>query len=518
MIKEIDLSVTPDFIHNYDYIKKLSAEKLKLNFNEINSVLILKRSIDSRRKPIFHIKVNVFINESPQIFQPKFCFNKVSEKRKVIIIGSGPAGLFAALKLIELGIQPIIFERGKNVRDRRFDLKSIMQNGIVNENSNYCFGEGGAGTYSDGKLYTRSNKRGNVNRIIDLLIYHGANSEISIDAHPHIGSNKLPKIIQNIRETILNCNGEINFNSQVTDFIISDKKIKGVIVNNSEEFFADSVIVATGHSARDIYEIFKKNNLKLESKPFAIGVRIEHPQALIDSIQYHSKIRHENLPAANYNLTCQIDKKGVYSFCMCPGGIIIPASTNQEELVLNGMSVSKRNSPFANSGLVVEVNENDWKHLSHFKEFAGLKFQHEIEKLAFKFGGGNQTAPTQRITDFVKNRISQNLPKSSYIPGILSSPLHELFPKQIVESLKKSILEFNKKMKGYFTDEAQILAVESRTSSPIRIPRDKETLMHIDIVGIFPSGEGAGYAGGIVSAAIDGERCTEKALVFLNKN
>ncbi|MBK7106158.1 MAG: FAD-binding protein [Ignavibacteriae bacterium] len=515
MIKEIDISIPPDFINDYDFIKNLSAEKLNLNFSEINNVVILKRSIDSRRKPIFFLKVNVFVNESPKEIQSNFNFNPVKENKKVIIIGSGPAGLFAALKLIELGIKPIIFERGKNVRDRRFDLKSIMQNGIVNPNSNYCFGEGGAGTYSDGKLYTRSNKRGNVSRILDLLIYHGANPEIAIDAHPHIGSNKLPKIIQNIRETILKCNGEIHFNSRVTDFIISEKKIKGVIVNNSEEYFADSVIVSTGHSARDIYEMFKKNNLKLESKPFAIGVRIEHPQALIDSIQYHSKIRHENLPAANYSLACQINDKGVYSFCMCPGGIIIPASTNQGELVLNGMSVSKRNSPFANSGLVVEVNEKDWKHLNHFKEFSGLEFQKEIEELAFKIGGANQTAPAQRVTDFVKNKISQNLLKSSYIPGLISANLNELFSKQISESLKKSLFEFNKKMKGYFTEEAQILAVESRTSSPIRIPRDKETLMHIDVEGLFPAGEGAGYAGGIVSAAIDGERCAEKSVKFI---
>lgn len=515
MKKELDLSVTPDFIHNYDYIKKLSAEKLKLNIKEIDSVVIFKKSIDSRRKPIFRIKVNVFINESPKDIQTEIDFKPVSGNKKVIIIGSGPAGLFAALRLIELNIKPIILERGKNVRDRRFDLKSIMQNGIVNSDSNYCFGEGGAGTYSDGKLYTRSNKRGNVNRILDLLIYHGANKEIAVDSHPHIGSNKLPKLIQSIRETILNCNGEIHFNSKVTDFILGVKNIKGVIVNNNKEIIADSVIVGTGHSARDIYEIFKNHNLKLKAKPFAMGVRIEHPQALIDSIQYHSKTRHENLPAANYSLACQVDNKGVYSFCMCPGGIIIPSSTGQNEVVLNGMSVSKRNSPFANSGLVVEVNENDWGKYNEYGEFAGLMLQKEIENIAFKLGGGNQIAPAQRITDFVKNKISQNLPKTSYIPGTKSVLINEIFSKKIVESLKKSLKVFDKKMKGYFTEESQILAVESRTSSPIRIPRDRETLMHIDVEGLFPTGEGAGYAGGIVSAAIDGERCAERVLDYL---
>ncbi|MBK7981718.1 MAG: FAD-dependent oxidoreductase [Ignavibacteriae bacterium] len=517
MIKELELSVLPDFINDYDYLKKLSAENLKLNTNEIDSILILKKSIDSRRRTVFRIKINVFINETPKEINSNFQFNPVNKNKKVIIIGSGPAGLFSALKFIESGVKPIIFERGKNVRDRRFDLKSVMKNGIVNEDSNYCFGEGGAGTYSDGKLYTRSNKRGNVNRILDLLIYHGANKEIAVDAHPHIGSNKLPKIIQNIRETILNCNGEIHFNSKVTDFILAEKKIIGVVVNNSEEYYADSVIVATGHSARDIYEIFKKHNLKLDAKPFAVGVRIEHPQELIDSIQYHSKIRHENLPAANYSLACQVNNKGVYSFCMCPGGIIIPASTNQNELVLNGMSVSKRNSPYANSGIVVEVNEKDWQHLTHFKEFAGLKFQQELEISAYQFGGGKQSAPAQRLTDFTNNKNSKSLPKSSYIPGLKSANLNELFPKQISDSLKKSLMEFNKKMKGFYTEEAQILAIESRTSSPIRIPRNSETLMHVEIEGLFPAGEGAGYAGGIVSAAVDGERCAEKSASYLTQ-
>lgn len=516
MIKEVELSLIPQNLHNYDLIKKLASQKLKINESEINSVKIVKKSIDARKKPIFRLRMNVYINESPINEIPSFNFKPVTSKKNVIIIGSGPAGLFAALRAIELNIKPIVLERGKIVRDRRFDLKSIMQDGFVNPDSNYCFGEGGAGTYSDGKLYTRSNKRGNVNRIIDILIYHGANEEIKIDAHPHIGSNKLPKIIENIRNTIIDCNGEIRFSSKVTDFIISENKLNGVIINNSEELVGNGVILATGHSARDIYEIFDRRKILIESKPFAMGVRIEHPQEIIDQIQYKSKHRHENLPASNYNLNCQVNQKGVYSFCMCPGGIIIPASTENDELVLNGMSVSKRNSPFANSGLVVEVNESDWKHLNHFGKFAGLMYQKEIEKLAFDCGGGKQIAPAQRITDFVYKRQSKNLPESSYIPGSLSSPLHEILPKGISDRLRKSLQIFNKRMKGYFTEEAQILAVESRTSSPIRIPRGKETLMHVQIQGLFPSGEGAGYAGGIVSAAIDGERCAEAFVNYSN--
>lgn len=516
MIKEIDISIPPDFIKNYDFIKKQCARKIKLNLAEITLVKIIKRSIDARKKPIFRLRVSVFINEKP-IKDKRTCnYKPVKSNKKIIIVGSGPAGLFAALRLIELGIKPIIVERGKNIRDRRFDLKEIMQNGLVNSDSNYCFGEGGAGTYSDGKLYTRSNKRGNVNRILDILIYHGADSEIAVDAHPHIGSNKLPKIIQAIRGTIIKCEGEIHFNSKVTDFITENDKLKGVIINDQNEMLGDGVILATGHSARDIYYLLGHKKITIEPKPFAMGVRIEHPQALIDSIQYHSKTRHENLPAANYSLACQIDNKGVYSFCMCPGGIIIPAATDKDELVLNGMSVSKRNSPYANSGLVVEVNENDWKHLKSHGVFAGLEFQKEIELKAFNFGGKNQIAPAQRITDFTKNTLSTKLPDSSYIPGTKPVLMTKIFPKQIVRSLKKSLFVFNKRMKGYYSEEAQILAVESRTSSPIRIPRNKETLMHVELEGLFPCGEGAGYAGGIVSAAIDGEKCAEASSKFVS--
>lgn len=518
MKKEIEIVIPPKFINDYNYLHQIVAKKLHLADEDISAVQVVRRSIDARMKnPIYRIKVNVYVNEKPIDLYQKVDFKPLQTDKKVIVVGFGPAGMFASLKLIELGVKPIVFERGKDVQARRKDLRAIQQEGIVNPDSNYCFGEGGAGTYSDGKLYTRSTKRGNVNRILSILVQHGAQPEILLDAHPHIGSNKLPKVVTSIRNTIQNCGGEVHFNSKVTDLIISNKTIIGVVINNDQEFYADAVILAVGHSARDIYYLLHKKNIKLEIKPFAMGVRIEHPQALIDEIQYHSKIRDVNLPSSSYDLACQIDGKGVYSFCMCPGGIIIPASTSSDELVLNGMSVSKRNSQFANSGLVVSIDEKDWIDYLEYGVFAGLEFQKYVEKLAFESGGKNQKAPAQRITDFVNSKISSSLPKTSYIPGTTSAPLHELLPPSIVIYLKKSLLEFNKKMKGYYTEEAQILAAESRTSSPIRILRDHNTLMHLEVEGLFPSGEGAGYAGGIVSAAIDGERCAEGALNYIFK-
>lgn len=516
MIKEIEISVLPSYVDDYSFHKNESAKLLRLSKEEITAVQVIRRSIDARlRIPHYKLKLLVYINENYiDILQP-IQFKEVKTKKSAIIIGMGPAGMFAALKLIELGIKPIIFERGKDVQQRRRDLRQIQQFGIVNENSNYCFGEGGAGTYSDGKLYTRATKRGDIKRILTILVQHGANKDILVDTHPHIGSNKLPKIVQHIRETILNCGGEIYFNSLVTDLIIENNNIKGVVVNNEKEYFAKAVVLATGHSARDIFYLLNNKKILIEKKPFAVGVRIEHPQKLIDEIQYHSKEKDPNLPASSYNLSCQIDDKGVYSFCMCPGGIIIPASTSQNELVLNGMSVSKRNSPFANAGFVVTVDERDWQIKNKFGVFAGVEFQKDIERIMFEYGGKNQKAPAQRITDFVKNKLSSSLPKSSYIPGTISAPLHELLQKQIVTSLKKSLFVFDKKMKGYFTEEAQILAPETRTSSPIRITRDKISLMHIEVNGLFPCGEGAGYAGGIVSAAIDGERVADAVKNYL---
>lgn len=517
MKKEVELVIQPEFIEDSEHQKKLAAHKLKLNPEEITAVQTIRRSIDARSKnPVFRAKVNVYINEEPSDQFSPINFQPVKGNKKVIIVGMGPAGMFAALRLIELGIKPIILERGKDVQTRRRDLRSIQQNGEVNPDSNYCFGEGGAGTYSDGKLYTRATKRGDVNRILNIFVQHGAQNEIMIDAHPHIGSNRLPKVVSSMRETILSCGGEIHFDSRVTDFIMAANRIIGVTVNGGKEFLGDSVILATGHSARDIFYLLHERKITIEPKPFAMGVRIEHPQKLIDEIQYHSQKRNENLPASNYSLACQVDDKGVYSFCMCPGGIIIPAATANDELVLNGMSVSRRDSPYANSGLVVTVDEKDWAHMKSFGVFAGLEYQKEIERIAFETGGKNQTAPAQRVTDFVERKISQSLPKTSYIPGIISSPLHEILPKNISDGLRKSLKIFDRKMKGYLSEEAQLLAAETRTSSPIRIPRNNETLMHVEVEGLFPCGEGAGYAGGIVSAAIDGERSAEAATKFLS--
>ncbi|NMB80766.1 MAG: FAD-binding protein [Ignavibacteria bacterium] len=516
MKKEIEVVIPPKFINDYSYLRSITIKKLNLAEEEITAVQTIRRSIDARSKnPVYREKVIVYIKERPLQLYKKINFKAVNSDKKVIIVGFGPAGMFASLRLIELGIKPIVIERGKDVQSRRRDLRAIQQEGVVNPDSNYCFGEGGAGTYSDGKLYTRSTKRGDVNRILSLLVQHGAQQEILIDAHPHIGSNKLPKVVASIRETIIKCGGEIHFNSKVTDLLISDNIIKGVIVNDDQEIFGDAVILAVGHSARDIYYLLNKHSIKLEAKPFAMGVRIEHPQALIDEIRYHSKERSENLPASSYNLACQIDGKGVYSFCMCPGGIIIPASTSPGELVLNGMSVSRRDSPFANSGLVVSVDEKDWIEYKDHGVFAGLEFQKHFERLAFHAGGKTQRAPAQRVTDFVNGKLSVSLPRTSYIPGTVSAPLHEILPDTIATGLKKSFSEFDKKMRGYFTEEAQILAAETRTSSPIRIPRDSNSLMHTELKGLFPSGEGAGYAGGIVSAAIDGERCADAAVKYL---
>ena len=495
-----------------------AARKLGVNPKEINGIKVLRKSIDARKKEtFFNYKVAVYINENvPEKSEYTFNYKDVSNAKEIHIIGFGPAGMYAALRCIELGYKPIVLERGKNVQERRRDIKAINQDHIVNKDSNYCFGEGGAGTYSDGKLYTRSLKRGDVRRIFENLVFHGATEQILIDAHPHIGTNKLPKIIQNIRETILNFGGEIHFNTRVTDFVIINNKLKAIQLENGNEMTVNSVILATGHSARDIYELLHKKNIALKAKSFAMGVRIEHPQEIIDSIQYSCDgKRDELLPAAAYSLVQQVNNRGVYSFCMCPGGFIVPAATAEGEVVVNGMSPSRRNNKFANSGIVVEINiDKDIPKYDQFGPLKGLEYQKNLERLAFTSGARNQTAPAQRLVDFVEGKLSPTLNETSYQPGLNSAPMHSLLPKLIGSRLRKAFEAFGRKMHGYYTNEANIVGVESRTSSPLNIPR-KDNLEHLEIEGLFPCGEGGGYAGGIVSAAMDGERCAEAAIELL---
>lgn len=508
MIKEIELVLQPEDIANENAIRKAASEALNIALEHINHIKFLKRSIDARgRKVVWRLKVKVYVNEFPipEIFTVNY--QNVSDKTPVLIVGAGPAGLFAAIRCIELGLKPVIIERGKDVKQRRRDLALINKEGIINPDSNYCFGEGGAGTYSDGKLYTRSNKRGDVQYILQALVTHGATEDILIDARPHIGTNKLPGIITSIRDSILNSGGEIHFDCRVSDLLISGTKLTGIIAGD-KSFKSDAVILATGHSARDIYYLLRKYNIRIEAKPFALGVRIEHPQSIIDQAQYHCEVRDPNLPPSYYSLVDQVENRGVFSFCMCPGGIIAPCSTDHKEIVVNGWSPSKRNNPFANSGTVVQVNLEDIPGSAE-DPFKLLNFQADIEKLAFIAGGGNLVAPAQRMIDFVNNKLSVDLPVNSYIPGTRSADLRTVLPYNIHHRLQKALPAFGKKMKGYFTNEAIIVGVESRTSSPVRIPRDKETLQHSELSGLYPCGEGAGYAGGIVSAAIDGMNCAE---------
>ena len=515
MVKELQLRVNLIEEKKEGILKRKASRKLDINISKINSVKVLRKSIDARKKEvIFNYKVAVYINE-PQPTAPDYIFDykDVSKAKKIHIIGFGPAGMYAALRCIELGYKPIVLERGKNVQDRRRDLRAINQEHFVNEDSNYCFGEGGAGTYSDGKLYTRSLKRGDVRRIFENLVYHGATEEILIDAHPHIGTNKLPKIIKNIRENIIKYGGEVHFDTRVTDFVIKNNKLQAIQLQNGTEMAVNSVILATGHSARDIYELLDRKDILLKAKSFAMGVRVEHPQNIIDGIQYHCKgeTRDALLPAAAYSLVQQVKDRGVYSFCMCPGGFIVPAATANGEVVVNGMSPSKRNNKFANSGIVTEINVD--KDLYKYEQFGALKaleYQKNLERLAFTAGGRSQSAPAQRLTDFVEGKLSNSLNETSYQPGLKSAPMHSLLPKLIGSSLRKGFKAFGEKMKGYYTEEANIIGVESRTSSPVNIPRT-ETLQHPEITNLYPCGEGGGYAGGIISAAMDGERCAEAA-------
>jgi len=510
MQHEIELSVLPDHIADEAHIIHKGAEQLKIAPSRVKGLKIRKRSIDARSKKqvVFRIRVIFFIDEAPtpDIYNVRYA--NVAGGKPVVIVGAGPAGLFAALRCLEKGLRPIIVERGKNVQERRRDLARLNKEGIVNPDSNYCFGEGGAGTYSDGKLYTRSNKRGDVQHVLQVLVAHGATEDILVDARPHIGTNKLPHIIQAIRHTILNQGGEIHFNSRVIDILESFGRVRGVKLANGASITADDVILATGHSARDLFELFHRKGWLAEPKPFALGVRIEHPQEIIDQAQYHCTVRDPHLPPAYYSLVEQVGARGVFSFCMCPGGIIAPCATDKGEVVVNGWSPSKRNNPFANSGTVVQVNLSDVPQTARYP-FAMLDFQHEVEERADVIGGGRLVAPAQRMVDFVHGKLSDTLPINSYKPGTRSAPLSEVLPPFIHDALKQALPLFGKKMKGYFTNEAILVGVESRTSSPIRIPRDKLTLQHPQLTGLYPCGEGAGYAGGIVSAAIDGMNCAD---------
>ncbi|UXP32704.1 FAD-binding protein [Reichenbachiella agarivorans] len=479
---------------------------------------LLKRSIDARSKRV-SVEVEIGLSEkgeNPRPFLYEKPTNHVANKPEVVIIGAGPAGLFAALRCIELGAKPIVLERGKDVQERRRDLAAINKEHKVNPDSNYCFGEGGAGTYSDGKLYTRSKKRGDVTRILEILVAHGSDENILVDTHPHIGTNKLPKVIADMRETILSRGGKIHFNTRVEDFVIQNQEIKGVKIQDGSIVEGIGVILATGHSARDIFRLLQKSGIKIESKPFALGLRVEHPQTIIDQIQYHCDSRGEFLPAAAYSLATQTQfegkQRGVFSFCMCPGGFIVPAATADGEIVVNGMSPSKRDSKFANSGIVVAVENEDLQAYEEEGDFKALAFQAEVEQNACLAAGGTQTAPAQRLVDFVKGRISTNLPDCSYQPGLASVNMKEFLPESIYLRLVDGFKSFGRKSKGYYTNEAQVLGVESRTSSPVHVPRNRETLEHVEVKRLFPCGEGAGYAGGIMSAAIDGEKCAEKLI------
>ncbi|HUC83062.1 MAG TPA: FAD-binding protein [Flavisolibacter sp.] len=509
MQKKLSLKVLPSEAANTETLKEMLAQAAGVPSSRLTGYTTIKKSIDARsRKQVWvQLTVNVFIDE-PFVEEGSTGLQLQdvhNAKRKVIIVGAGPAGLFAAVRLIELGIKPIVLERGKDVRSRRRDLAAINKEGVMNPESNYCFGEGGAGTYSDGKLYTRSTKRGDVAKVLSTLVYFGADERITYEAHPHIGTNKLPHIITAIREKIIACGGEVLFQKKVTDFVIDNGEAKGVVANGDEKFLGEAVILATGHSARDIFHLLHHKKIEIHFKPFALGVRIEHPQSVIDSIQYHCPTRDEHLPPASYSLVEQVNGKGVFSFCMCPGGIIAPAATADGELVVNGWSPSKRNNPYANSGIVVTVDEKNIAAFQKHGPLAGLYFQQSIEQKAFAAGGGKLVAPAQRMVDFTANKISSSLPDCSYLPGIQSASLKEVLPQFAHEALQTAFKEWGKRMRGYLTNEAVIVATESRTSSPVRIPRD-ESLQHPQIKNLYPCAEGAGYAGGIVSAAMDGER------------
>lgn len=511
MIKETDFIFSPEQLFNRDYVLKAISDKSGISVKDIKDFRILRKSIDARKAVKFNVRLQ-FITQNDKFpsLTGKFEFRNVSGAKPVIIVGAGPAGYFAALECLMRGMKPVVLERGKSVDDRKHDIAKLNREHLLNPESNYAFGEGGAGTYSDGKLYTRSKKRGDITEILQILHFFGAGEEILVDSHPHIGTDKLPGIMKNIREKILECGGEVHFNTKVINLITENNEVKGVITEDGKEFAAKSIILATGHSARDVYYFLDALKVNLEEKGFAMGIRVEHPQAQIDSIQYKRKERGEYLPAASYNLVKQIDGRGVYSFCMCPGGTIVSSSTEKNQIVVNGMSNSRRNSPYANSGIVVELRPEDYYMYSENKTFAGLEFQKQLERMAFQNSASGLRAPAQRLEDFVKGRISANLPDSSYFPGLINSPVHFWLPDSIGLRLRAAFKEFNKQMSGFLTNEAVVVGVESRTSSPIKIVRDFESFQSPGLKGLYPCGEGAGYAGGIVSSALDGMQAVKR--------
>ncbi len=526
MIQEYQIRILPEQAANEEGIKRYLAKEKGLDVRTLNKVRVLKRSIDARQRTIFvNLKVRAYINEMPQDDQYVHTeYPDVSSRPRIIVVGEGPGGLFASLRLIELGYRPVVLERGKDVRERKKDLSNITKTQKVDSESNYCFGEGGAGAYSDGKLYTRSKKRGSVDKILNVFCQHGANTNILADAHPHIGTDKLPRVIENMRNTIINCGGEVHFQTKMTRFILEGDRVIGVeavnLVTGAEENYRGPVILATGHSARDVYRYLASSKIEIEAKGIAVGVRLEHPSQLIDQIQYHNRNgRGKYLPAAEYSFVTQVDGRGVYSFCMCPGGFVIPAATGPEQLVVNGMSPSNRGTAWSNSGMVVETHPEDVvQSEEELKDpLSMMYFQERVEKLCWQQANMKQTAPAQRMADFVNNRLSYDLPKSSYAPGIISSPLHFWMPSFISKRLQEGFKTFGKNAHGFLTNEATLIAMETRTSSPVRIVRDRETLMHVRIQGLFPCGEGAGYAGGIVSAGVDGERCAEMCAEYLKQ-